>query len=95
MTQTIVYSFHTTKQKEKSKMSIVYLGAGMFCTASILYMATALATYISICKDVPASKKFYFFNVLAQVEIIIMLCGCLIMVGGVFYVLLTDPMILI
>lgn len=80
-------------------MIIIYLGAGMFCTALILYVAATLATYISICKGVPpASKKFYFLNILeqlAQVEIIIMVCGCLIMVGGIFYVLLTDPMTLI
>lgn len=76
-------------------MIIMYFGAGMFCTAIILFVAAALATYINIYKGVPASKKIYSLNILAQVAIILMVCGCLIMVGGVFYVLLTDPMILI
>lgn len=66
-------------------MIIVYAGVGIFCIGVLLFMAGLLS-------NISASNKLqYIAPHLCDVGTTIIVCGGLILAGGVFYVLLTDP----
>lgn len=67
-------------------MIIVYAGVGIFCIGVLLFMAGLL------CNISASNKLQYIAPQLCDVGTIIFVCGCLILTGGVFYALLTDPM---
>lgn len=66
-------------------MIIVYAGVGIFCIGVLLFMAGLL------CNISASNKLQYIAPHLCGVGTIIIVCGGLILAGGVFYVLLTDP----
>ena len=70
-------------------MIIVYVGVGIFCIGVLLFMAGLLS-------NISASNKLeHIAAPLCDVGTIIFVCGCLILVSGIFYVLLTDPTVVL
>lgn len=67
-------------------MIIVYVGVGIFCIGVLLFMAGLL------CNISVSNKLWHIAPQLCDVGTIIIVCGGLILAGGVFYTLLTDPM---
>lgn len=66
-------------------MIIVYVGVGIFCIGVLLFMAGLL------CNISVGNKPCHIAPHLCDVGTIIIVCGGLILAGGVFYALLTDP----
>lgn len=67
-------------------MIIVYVGVGIFCIGVLLFMAGL------ICNISARNKLGHIASHLCGVGTTIIVCGGLILAGGVFYALLTDPM---
>lgn len=70
-------------------MIIVYVGVGIFCIGVLLFMAGL------ICNISASNKLEHIASHLCYIGAIIAVCGGFVLAGGVFYVLLTDPTVVL